>query len=582
VLVVISEDVNISSSGSIECDCTGVHEQFAKLNFVNHYANEMQEGVFYQRVEPRKTLSNKKLIYYSEEVASLLDLELESYLVNTHCTDEVLAYLSFEELIPGSQPISIPHSEYRYLKREGTGSVTTASLLPERNGGGVLLGTIQNKAGDHFDLFAKGVGNVPFTGLSDGFLDLTRGSFEVIIGETIHGMGTKTVRNLAVMGSQDVMQEGSGRDSNIIILQVAPTFIRMGTIEYFLNQKRIAEVNQILTFIRDHFYPTVPLSDNHFSNCQEDDDDDEEDDDEYCYRSGTNDLLLEMSKRFFGNILELGYKAFQSGIISSGTFGVDGTMLEFQLSRFKERGDVPLMKCGSEDERDGGVYTIDKYKVIRGAIYQHMAVNLGLPKTLIKKINRGCRAEYQEKDEITLNKRIGIISSTKDAFAEMKSYEIQKALSGEVDWMSFLREIGHLQPFSTTTDRNEISMDETFWKSIQTKSKKRITVWTRWAKKFREELRKQALDPADRQIYVENFHPAFLPRTYVISSAIKEIENGNFTMFKQIIEHAHNPYDPNFPEEWNQIDKPVYVFPCTNEDKVVDAGTIQRVTLKNT
>lgn len=34
-------------------------------------------------------------------------------------------------------------------------SIVEASLLPETNGGGVLLGTIKNKNGDNWDLFAK-------------------------------------------------------------------------------------------------------------------------------------------------------------------------------------------------------------------------------------------------------------------------------------------------------------------------------------------------------------------------------------------------------------------------------------------
>lgn len=94
------------------CDCNELETQLQSLNFINSYANEMVSGVFYQRVEPRETLKGgKEIIYYNEEVANLLDLDLQRYIENSHCKNILLEYLSFEKKIPGSDPISVPHSE---------------------------------------------------------------------------------------------------------------------------------------------------------------------------------------------------------------------------------------------------------------------------------------------------------------------------------------------------------------------------------------------------------------------------------------------------------------------------------------
>ena len=151
------------------------------------------------------------------------------------------------------------------------------------------------------------------------------------------------MQNLALIVSQDVHQSKEGRNSNAIVLQVAPTFLRLGSIEYFVNQDKIIEANKVISFVQEHFYPDVSIAGIYNSNCREDDDDDEEDDDEFCYRKGVDSLITEMGKSFFSNVHELGFKAFVMGIVSSGTFGVDGTMLEFQLaSEYFDKANILL------------------------------------------------------------------------------------------------------------------------------------------------------------------------------------------------------------------------------------------------
>lgn len=141
------------------------------------------------------------------------------------------------------------------------------------------------------------------------------------------------MRNLALIASTEIFQEGTGRESNVILLQVAPTFLRLGNIEYFINQDKLWEANHVLNFVHNHFYPDVKLDKDFYSHCQEDDDDDEEDDDEFCYRTGSDKLVTAIGSKFWFNTLPLAYKAYQMAFLSTGTFAIDGTYLELYGAR---------------------------------------------------------------------------------------------------------------------------------------------------------------------------------------------------------------------------------------------------------
>ena len=138
-----------------------------------------------------------------------------------------------------------------------------------------------------------------------------------------------------MIGTPQVFKEKEGRDANVIVLQAAPTFLRAGSIEYFLNQGKQDEANALLDYIQEQFYSTVDLSVNYGANlqCTPDDDDDEEDDDEFCYREGTEDLLASIGTTILENGMPLVCGTYQPATISSGTFAVDGTMLDFRHAR---------------------------------------------------------------------------------------------------------------------------------------------------------------------------------------------------------------------------------------------------------
>ena len=92
-----------------KCDCEQV---FSNLNFVNYYSNELEEDIFYKKVEPRKFNDNKEILYFNDEVSNLIGLKITKEMLDSiHCKNEILEYLSFEKLIPNSYPISIPQSE---------------------------------------------------------------------------------------------------------------------------------------------------------------------------------------------------------------------------------------------------------------------------------------------------------------------------------------------------------------------------------------------------------------------------------------------------------------------------------------
>jgi len=183
-----------------------------------------------------------------------------------------------------------------------------------------------------------------------------------------------------------------------------------------------------------------------------------------------------------------------------------------------------------------------------------------------KKLVDGFREYFREKEIRVQNRKFGIVSPNLGHISVIKSYE-ESDTGAFINWMIFLREIGNLQAIATTDNKNEDSLDETIWEGVNPRSKRVISGIQLWIKEYRSILQQLNLNPEERKRYVETFHPAFLPNTSVITLAIKGIESDDLSMFYDLLEQIHKPYDTNVPEELQPKGR-VMTFPCSKEDQV--------------
>ena len=194
-------------------------------------------------------------------------------------------------------------------------------------------------------------------------------------------------------------------------------------------------------------------------------------------------------------------------------------------------------------ERSSSTYTSQKFRYLRHTLYPFLVSKLGFPKSIVKSVRDELTETFHQEQIRLSNRRIGLVGTSLDHFSEFKGIEVYEKASKAIDWIQFLRELGNIQARPSTRDDKEDSLDETIWGAVLKPSKPLEQTWKSWLKTYRETLKEQPLDPIDRKQYVESFHPAFVPRSHVIGSVLKDIEANDTSSFQELMEHIKTPYN---------------------------------------
>src|SRR3990167_180857 len=116
ILVLFCFHIAIAQENSDSvCDPASVEGVFNHLNFVNYFQNELKEGIFWESTKPIQVNEESEIIYFSEPLAELLELNVDHILNNESCKQIFAEYLSGVRIIPGSKPASIPQTKWYHF-----------------------------------------------------------------------------------------------------------------------------------------------------------------------------------------------------------------------------------------------------------------------------------------------------------------------------------------------------------------------------------------------------------------------------------------------------------------------------------
>jgi uncharacterized protein YdiU (UPF0061 family) len=201
------------------------------------YATQLPQNLY--SVQAPKPVSNPELVLYNEALANELG-------VAKHFNEEqkTLAYLSGNETVAGSQPISQAYAghQFGHFTRLGDGRA-------------VLLGEMETPQG-WYDLQLKGSGQTPYSRRGDGratFYSMLR---EYLISEAMHALQIPTSRSLAVVKTgekvyREQIQEGA------VLSRVAKSHIRVGTFEYARFFGAAGNLEALLQYTIQRHYPEL-------------------------------------------------------------------------------------------------------------------------------------------------------------------------------------------------------------------------------------------------------------------------------------------------------------------------------------
>ena len=128
------------------------------------------------------------------------------------------------------------------------------------DGRAVLLGEVIAADGNRYDIQLKGSGRTPYSRGGDGRAPLGPVLREYIVSEAMAVLGVPTTRSLAAATTGEWVQR-EGRQPGAVLVRVASSHIRIGTIQFFAAKKDHAAVRILVDHVIERHYPDAAEAD---------------------------------------------------------------------------------------------------------------------------------------------------------------------------------------------------------------------------------------------------------------------------------------------------------------------------------
>ena len=222
----------------------------ASLMFDNRFVRELPAdpetanrprqvtGACYTFVKPKR-FTAPKLVAFSPEVASLLDLSVE-----TCESDEFLNVFVGNRILPGMEPYATCYGGHQFGNWAGQLG----------DGRAINLGEIINQRSERWALQIKGAGPTPYRRAADGLAVLRSSIREFLCSEAMFHLGIPTTRALSVIltGEQvvrDMFYDGNPKlEPGAVVCRVASSFTRFGNFQIFASREEIEVLRQLADY----------------------------------------------------------------------------------------------------------------------------------------------------------------------------------------------------------------------------------------------------------------------------------------------------------------------------------------------
>ena len=186
---------------------------------------------FYAEATP-SVARTPSLIAFNEPLARQLGIE------RGEATDaELAAVFSGAEVPEGARPIATVYAGHQFgypVPRLGDGRA-------------ILLGEVVDTGGQRRDVQLKGSGPTAYSRGGDGRSPLGPVIREYLVSEAMAALGVPTTRSLAAVTTGEVVHREQPLPG-AVLTRVAASHLRVGTFEYFANQRGLAGLQALLEY----------------------------------------------------------------------------------------------------------------------------------------------------------------------------------------------------------------------------------------------------------------------------------------------------------------------------------------------
>jgi uncharacterized protein YdiU (UPF0061 family) len=459
-----------------------------ELSFDNTYARLPE--VFYSRLNPTPFQEPAYLVSANPDAAALIDLDPDELR-----RPEFVEYFSGARLLPGSDPLAMLYSGHQfgvYVSRLGDGRA-------------ILLGEARNLAGEKWDLHLKGAGLTPFSRDGDGRAVLRSTIREYLCSEAMHGLNIPTTRALCIVGSEEKVRRES-IETGAMLVRMAPTHVRFGSFEVFYYRRQYEHVARLADYVIEQYFPHL---------------------------SGRADRYVRFFTEVVARTAELmaTWQAvgFAHGVMNTDNMSVLGLTLDYGPFGFMDDYD-PGFVCNHSDHH--GRYAFHQQPYI--GLWNLSCLAQALLPLASQEPLKAALDTYQS----SLNARYTDLMCEKlgmqqrlSADGELVTDLLNILQANRVNYANFFRALGN---FQTVTEAANEPLRDFFVDRA---------AFDAWAIRYRERLRGESNDDAERKIRMNRVNPKYVLRNYLAQNAIAlAVEKRDYSEIDRLLDLLRDPF----------------------------------------
>jgi len=426
-------------------------------------------------------------------MAGLLDIDEEE--INT---PEFTAIFSGNRLVNGINPLATVYSGHQF-----------GQYVPQLGDGrALMLGEVDGKDGDIWDIQLKGSGLTPFSRMGDGRAVLRSTIREYLCSEAMASLAIPTTRALCITGSNDEVYREE-IETAAVLTRLSPSYVRFGHFEFFFYRQQYHDLKTLADHVIDQFYPTCRGAENHYL-----------------------DLLQQVIDRTASLIAQWQLVGFTHGVMNTDNMSILGLSIDYGPYGFLDTFTSGFV-CNHTDHQ--GRYAYDQQPRV-GLFNLSCLAQAMLP--LIDEVDGEAAAElakdklseynslYTRYYEQGMRKKLGFKHSReedRELFTMLFS-----AMEGQVDFTNFFRGLCAFDE----SDENYFLTDM-FSERIK---------FEQWACNYSRRLRLESSDKIVRRADMRLANPKYILRNYLVHSAIARAVEKDYSEIDNLLSLLSLPF----------------------------------------
>lgn len=442
---------------------------------------------FYHKINPTP-LNNPHLISFNKLMFDEIGLDYDEAK-----NEDFVRFINGEKLLEGSLPYAKAYAGHQF-----------GYFVPQLGDGRAInLGKISI-----WHLQTKGAGLTRYSRQGDGRAVLRSSIREYIISEALFALDIPTTRVLALIGSSHPVYRSYGVDeTGAIVLRMSPSWVRIGTFEYFARGKDTkTNLIKLADYVIKNSYSHLIDDENKYEKM-------------YCEMVDKTAILMAKWQAY----------GFMHGVMNTDNFSMAGLTIDYGPFAFMDYFNINQI-CNHTDSEGRYSYNNQPYVA---------KWNLGILANSLKeicnvdKLNEYLKTYFyiQEKEYLQLMcERLGLdVGKSNDSYADLIIRLLKALQTSKTDYNQFFYKLSKCK----NSDEIKKLIDISIYRQSLDK-------WLEDYIKARE-LENKNFDEVQKNM--KKVNPKYVIKNYMLQEAIDKAEEGDFTLVNDLLKIAQNPYD---------------------------------------